>query len=143
MKKQQGISLIEVLIALLVLAGGIITLAKFQGDLLRARVDLNQQSQAVMLAQNKIEDLRHYTVINTTGGKKAYDDIASGTSTVSGTSTTYTVTWTVTDNSSPPHKVVRVTVSWTDSKNVAQSVTLDSIVGKVDPTTSGQVTQGL
>lgn len=143
MRKQRGLSLIEILIALLILAAGVIALAKYQGDMVRNRAEVNQQNYAMELAQDKIENLRHYEVITTTAGKKAYDDIVNGTSSVVGVSATYTLTWTVTDNVSPPYKTVRVTVTWTDSTNTSRTITLDTVIGKVDPVTSGKATQAL
>lgn len=141
--KQQGASLVEVLIALVILGVGVIVLVKFQGDLTRDRGYVSQQNAAMVIAKNKIEDLRHYTEIATGGGGVAYDDIASGTQTVTGANTDYTLTWTVTDVVSPPHKLLTVTVSWTDTANNAQSITLNSIVAPNDPEVSGTVMNSL
>jgi type IV pilus modification protein PilV len=137
MKKQQGITLLEIVIALLILAAGIIALVKFQGDLMRSRVELSQETEALMLAQNQMETLRYYQVLNTTSGFIAYQDIATGSSNVSKTTATYTVAWTITANTAPDYKTAAVTVTWTDPMNTTQTVTLNSIIGKIDPAVSG------
>lgn len=143
MKKQVGITLLEVLIALAILSAGIIALVKFQGDLLRNRVELSQETEALMIAQDQMESLRYYQVVNTTAGFIAYDDKVSGTSTVTKPTATYTVTWTVTTNTAPDYKTATVTVTWVDPMNVTQTTTLNSRIGRVDPATSGQVVANL
>lgn len=64
--KNRGFSLIEVLIALLVLALGILGISKLQGTLIRNSSDANQRSVATSLAQMKIDDLRSYVLMNRT-----------------------------------------------------------------------------
>ena len=55
--KSHGFSLIEVMIALLVLAVGILGISKLQGTLIRNTSDANQRTVAVSVAQQKIDDL--------------------------------------------------------------------------------------
>lgn len=143
MNQQSGVSLIEVLIALVVLAGGIVALIKFQAHLSQNRGIINQQSEAVQIAESKLEELRHFSVLTTTPGATAYDDISGGSTNVAGVSATYSLSWTVTDNTDPPHKVIVVTVSWTDPAGSAQSVMLTTIVAPADPSVSGRIMQGL
>ena len=142
-RQLKAVGLVEVLIALLILAIGILLIVRFQGTTFENRAVLNQRNEALQLAQDRLDQLRHYEVIDTTAGKAAYEDIASGSTTVAKTSTTYTVTWTVTEQTAPDHKVIQVTVTWTDRKNTAQSISLSTIVGKVDPSSSGTIMQGL
>lgn len=143
MKKQRGITLVEVLIALAILAAGIIALVKFQGDLMRNRIELSQETEALMLAQDQMESLRYYQVLNTTAGYIAYQDKVSGSTALTRTTTTYTVTWTVTAFTAPDYKTATVTVTWTDPMNVTQTTTLNSIIGKIDPAVSGSVMASL
>jgi len=62
--KNRGFSLIEVMIALLVLALGILGISKLQGTLIRNSSDANQRSVAASLAQMKIDDLKSYVLMN-------------------------------------------------------------------------------
>lgn len=141
--KQAGIALIEVVIALLILGVGIVTLVQFQADLVQNRTVINQRARAVQLAESKLESLRHFAVINTTPDYPAYEDIATGTANVSATSANYTLAWTVTENTEPPYKTIVVVVSWVDLVGEPQSVTLNTIVGRVNPALSGTIIQGL
>lgn len=141
--RQAGLTLIEILIAMAILAAGIVVIVKFQGDLMRNLGSTQQQAEAMSIAESKLNELRYYTVIESGGSGTAYDDIGSGNETTTSNNTTYTTVWTVTDVEDPPHKVIQVTVTWTDSTAQSQSVTLETIIGQVDPAKSGEVMQGL
>jgi prepilin-type N-terminal cleavage/methylation domain-containing protein len=56
----RGFTLIEVMLALLILALGILGISKLQGTLVKNSSDANQRAVAVSLAQKKIDDLRSY-----------------------------------------------------------------------------------
>jgi type IV pilus modification protein PilV len=56
----RGFSLIEVMVALLVLALGILGISKLQGTLIRNSSDANQRVVATSIAQEKIDDLRSF-----------------------------------------------------------------------------------
>lgn len=55
-----GFSLIEVMLAVLVLSVGILGVAKFQGTLLQSGSETKAKSAALTLAQQKIDDLRSF-----------------------------------------------------------------------------------
>lgn len=141
--RQTGATLLEILIALIILMTGVLIMTKFQSDITRSRSSINQQSEAMLIATNKLDGLRHYVVLNSAAGSPAYEDISSGNSTVTGMNGTYNLNWTVTENMTPSYKTIRVTVTWTDQSNQTQNITLDSIIGKMDPTASGRVMQNL
>ncbi|KXJ50908.1 MAG: hypothetical protein AXW15_12225 [Neptuniibacter sp. Phe_28] len=63
--KSRGFSLIEVMIAVLVLAIGILAVSKLQTSLLRSGSDANKRSIAANIAQKKIDDLRRFVEIST------------------------------------------------------------------------------
>lgn len=56
----KGFSLIEVMIALVVLAVGILGISKLQGTLIRSASDANQRTVAASIAQQKIDDLKSF-----------------------------------------------------------------------------------
>lgn len=63
--KNSGFSLIEVMLAVLVLSTGILAVSKLQTSLIRSGSDANYRSTAASIAQNKINDLRRFTYVTT------------------------------------------------------------------------------
>lgn len=134
--KPRGVSLIEALVALAVMAFGMIGIAAMQSAL-RANADVaRQRSEAVRIAEEIIERSRAYSVVDTAAGKSAYADLASsGAAVVAGyvTNTQYTRTVTVTETAAQKFKSVAVDVDWTDRSNTAHRVTLTTVVHRVPP----------
>jgi len=137
--KQRGVSLLEVMIALVVLAIGSVSLVKFHSDLIRHSTTAQQQAVASLLAQKKIETFRHYELIEKKKGANTYEDIASGDSKTKTSNTTYTLKWEVNEKQDPRYKSVDITVSWLDMTGKNQSVNLSSIIGAIDPAQSGHI----
>jgi len=138
--KARGIGLIETLIALLIISGGTIALINFQQNLVYSNNLAQQRAEATVLAVNKIESLRAFGVLNTTSGYSAYQDIVSRSSTATGQNAAYALTWTVTTSSTTPtYKIVDVTVSWTDRRNVNQSIQLSTQILGADPATQANI----
>jgi len=68
-----GFSLVEVMIATLVLGIGILAVSKLQTSLLRSGSDANQRSVAASIAQRKIDDLRRFTYTTTSDSSNTAD----------------------------------------------------------------------
>ncbi len=156
-RRQPGFSLIEAMVALVLLVGGLAIAVHLLVASARSAGTDQAMSVALGLAQEKTDDLRDYEVLPTTTGKIAYQDIAdnaggqiaSGTSTVFGTA--FTRTWTVSNwyfpvaegvatttvpspaPSYPDFKQVTVSVTWRDEKNELRSVALTSMIPRIDP----------
>ena len=62
---QAGVSLIEVLITLVVLGMGLMSLAKFQGTVMKDNSMGKERTVAIHLAQQKLEDLRNFSEVTT------------------------------------------------------------------------------
>jgi Tfp pilus assembly protein PilV len=161
--RQSGFTLVEAMIALLVMAFGMLAIAGFQITLSRGSDVAKQRSEAVRLAQQKMEDLRSYTQLASDGVGGVIDYAADlrgsavlGTETVApgsthnantySTNTTFRRTWTVTADGttavdpagSDPQKWISVIVEWADRTAASptaynQSVTLTSVIGRADP----------
>jgi len=139
MKHTKGISLLEVLIALFVLAVGIVALVKFQSFFTRQSTLTKQEAVGLSLTQKKIETLRHFETLTAEPGKFAYDDITSGNETINGATTNYTIQWTVTEVPDPAYKLIDAVTSWTNIEGNNRSMRLSSIIGRMDPAASGQL----
>lgn len=131
--KQIGLTLIEVLISITILAAGVVVLVKFQGDLLRNLGVAHQHSTAIALAESRLNQLRNQT----------YANIVAGNASDTLNNVSYSTTWAVVTNTDPDYKTITVTVSWTDQRGTNQSVQLQTIVSNVDPANSGKVMQSL
>lgn len=143
-KNQRGGTIIEVLIAALIFSTALFALVEFQANLLQERMLLEQESEALSLAQDKMQYFRNYTVLNTTLGAFAYQDIVTGSASVAGLNTTYALAWTVTDVLTPPtRKNVSITATWTDATNTAHTVTVNSLIASIDPKVTGKVSETL
>lgn len=151
-----GFTLIEALVALLVTALGMLAIAGMQITISGSSDVAKQRSEAVRLAQLKIEQLRSFEQITADGTKFDYaTDVVSGNDTVSPgggytTNTTYTRTWTLTKDGvnapaadgSDPQKWIQVNVAWTDRAGQAQNVRLDSVISRADPVKLGTLYTG-
>ncbi len=137
--RYHGEGLVETMIAFLIIAGSVVALTRFQSNVAYSDSVTQQQSEATILAQSKLESLSDFQVIGTQSPYFAYQDIISGTSTKAGENSTYTLTWTVTPFVNPTYKVIDIFVSWIDRYNNAQSVRLVTRVGSIDPSLSGQI----
>lgn len=138
-KRLNGQTLIEVMITLVFISISVISLIRFQNYLAYDNSLAQQKGDATVIAQSQIESLRDYQVLNNTSGYSSFQGIASGSSTITGSTATYTVTWTITTTASPNYKNIDVTVSWTDRDNTAQSVRLISNVAGIEPANSASV----
>ncbi|OGT45435.1 MAG: hypothetical protein A3E83_00400 [Gammaproteobacteria bacterium RIFCSPHIGHO2_12_FULL_41_20] len=139
MRNKKGQTLVEVLVALLFVAVSVIALIRFQHYLSYGTNLIQQKAFATTLAVKEIETLRDFQVLNNISGYTSYQGIASGTSTTTGTSATYTVAWTVTANTNPTYKNADVTVSWVDSHGSTQSIRVVSNIAGIDPQNSSAI----
>lgn len=134
--KQSGFSLIEVLIAVVVLATGLLALTALQGALLRNSADAKARSQVAAYAQSLMEDARQggYNAIpvgpnvslatalspNYTLGDVAR---AMGVSTLSETSRVVEVA-----NGTSTYKTIDLQLNWRDVAGAARSLRMSSVV---------------
>lgn len=131
-----GQGLIEIMMTLLIIAGCVIALLRFQNYLAYSNGFANQQATATQLAISEIETLRDYSALTGTG---SYANIASGSSSYTGPSATYTITWTVTSFNNPTYKTIDVTVTWNDRYGASQSIRLTTNVAQLDPSYSATI----
>jgi hypothetical protein len=131
--KIQGQGLIESLMIAVFVGFNAVAFIGFQNYLTYNTELLQQQFDANLIAKSRIESLRYFSVLATTSGYNAYQDIATGTENLTVGNTTYTSSWTVTTNTSPSYKNISETVSWTDRRSTARSISLVSNIASSDP----------
>ena len=112
---QQGMGLIEVLVSAVVVSIGLLSIASMQGNFLSGTGENKARAQAIVFAEQKIEDFRN------TATKTQYLALVSGTDTKTGDNAEFTRIWTLVSLIAPDRKSIVVTVTWS-----AGSVTLNS-----------------
>jgi Tfp pilus assembly protein PilV len=141
-RRQLGVSLIEALVALAVMAIGMLGLVGVQSTL-RGNADIaKQRSVATRIAQQEIESWRAFVTMATSTTVTAYSDIASttppGVAVVPPTGVTWNASYllerTVANLAAPRvGKSLSVQVSWTDRTGQAQSVRLSTLIAGIEP----------
>ena len=141
---QLGFTIIEALISLVIMGFGMLSLAGMQNSLSRNADVAKQRSEAIRLAQEKIESLRSYTGIDVTLIEQSsisstalnWNMLTGGNDSIT-TNAAYTRTWTLGGSSADLMRGLTVGVTWTDRANEAQSITLSTVLSKTDPADSG------
>jgi type IV pilus modification protein PilV len=134
--QQRGVSLIEALVAMAVMSIGMLGLVGLQTSLRSTSDVAKQRSEAVRLAQERVEEARAFVYLDTTANVADYTDMTEGTvdETLVRTNATYLRQRTVTTLPSPRKgKTVQVNVSWTDRTGQTQSVQLSTVVAGIAP----------
>src|SRR5262245_24020174 len=134
----RGVSLVEAMVALAVMAFGMLASVGVQSTL-RLNADVaRQRSEATRIAQEQLDELRSFTTIDPVAGQTAWSGILNDTRTVNGSNAPYEVTREVVTTADPPAKVIRVTVRWSDRAAVDandknQSVMLATSIAAAAP----------
>lgn len=140
-RTQQGFTLIEALVALLVMSFGMLAVAGFQTNLSLSSDVAKQRTEATRLAQEKIEELRTFdnltsyasNMVSSTSGTE--ETISSNT-----TNTSYLRRWSVTTAATPDTgRSIFVTVGWTDRAGNQEQVQLFSHISATDPALNGSL----
>lgn len=135
-RRQHGISLVEALVAMLVMSFGTVALLGVQAKL-RLNSDIaKQRSEAVRLAQESLENLRGFATV---ADFEALASLDPAEVEDTDSNTTFSRTVTVIDGAAERERTVSVDVSWTDRTGQAQSITLMSAVHGVPPALAGSL----
>ena len=131
-----GFTLIEVLVAVVILAVGLIVLANFQGSLTRSSAETKARNEAIALAQQQIAHFRSLD----------FAQLQPDSVEIPGRLATYTVEWTFEDVAGIAGDVmtlVNIEVGWDNPSGQHEMVALVSYIshgsfaGSVDPGTGG------
>ncbi|MFG6413371.1 prepilin-type N-terminal cleavage/methylation domain-containing protein [Roseateles sp. DC23W] len=154
-RRQYGVTLIEALVALMVMSFGMVALMELMGNLRRSGDLGKQRSEAMRLAQAEMAKLRSFSLIKKPEGSAERDyvkDIISIDAppvTPADSNATYTVSRSVTtldpDADEPRAKSIDVMVTWNDrstrqngdQQDAPQTVVLSSIISRTDPAFAG------
>lgn len=129
-RRQRGFTLIEALIAFLVLSVGVLALLRLQPELRQHTEFARQRGEAVRLAQQELEALRGFAT------RAEFDAIAERAVTIEPDglgSPRYALQRRVDAGAWPGAKAVEVTVSWPDRQGAPQQVVLATLVAADEP----------
>jgi len=139
-RNQSGFSLTEALVAFAVIAIGLLAVASFQSGLFKRSAYNKAQTEALALAQQKIEHLKHYTLAD----EEAYiDEDGDGVmdtdgnytdDPITGRNAVYQRSWEL--GSTNLGRQVEVTVAWSDAENELQEVSLSADIPWISPRTA-------
>lgn len=134
---QRGVTLIEALIAMAVMAFGMLALVGVQTTL-RVNADLaKQRTEATRLAEQELETLRRFVSI--TEFDNAQLTPAAQIAVMPETNTSYTVTRQMVAQADGLQRTVKVTVSWVDRHGTDRNVVLRDVIARAAPVLSGLV----
>ena len=74
-RQSGGMTLLDVLLAMVIFVVGMLALASMQGNLTRSSADANARTMGTNIAEELIEQLRTFETIETEVGKVAFQDI--------------------------------------------------------------------
>ena len=132
--RSRGLTLVETLIALIVMAFGLMAIVGFQLSLSRSADVAHQRTEAARLAQAKMEQLRAFQDMTAYGDLSAGSDVPATAS-----NTSYARSWTVSGDGADLQRMVHVTLTWFDRAGAANSVALTSVISRTDPADVGSL----
>ena len=153
-----GVGLIEVLITLVIIAGGVMAMSRLQALLLTSAASSRQLSDASFIAQRVIEDLRSrewgHNSLATTGSSGTRDLSCTDQDTtidtrslfwldpITGTTAKYCIWYRVGYTGPAPSmefKTVQVTVSWTDAQAQDRTYTASTRLQRIGASFSARL----
>lgn len=133
--RQRGLTLIESLLAFVVLSAGLLALLRVQPELRQQAELARQRSEAVRLAQQEIEGLRAFTSL---ADHAAIADHAHTVEPDGLGSPRYAIARRVDAGSWPHARAIDVSVAWTDRRGEAQQVRLSTLIAAHEPALAAQ-----
>jgi prepilin-type N-terminal cleavage/methylation domain-containing protein len=137
-----GFSLIEVLIAMAVMSLGLLAIATFQTGLLKDSGSNKARSEALAIAQARMDQFRNYT--DSATSQDEFDTLFASTAnyvtenTINGSNALFTPKYKISGTAGSA-KSVEVMVSWSDKDGSVQDITLNSQVGWESPRSVGDL----
>jgi type IV pilus modification protein PilV len=153
---QAGMSLLEALVALVVMSFGMLALAAMQLNLSRNADVAKQRTEAMRLAQERVENMRSFTGISSGAVNWNGLDSLGRTFAFANTNATFAIDSSMSGADTDPMRAATVTVRWLDRAgdnsqingvaadgvtafNFNQQVTLSTIISQTDPRDLGIV----
>ena len=124
-RQNKGFTLIELFVALVILAAGLFALTQMGVTTIDANQGSSQESIATRLAQNKVDELKKEMYASLPLQNVVDPQNPMNSEGVPGTGAIYNRTWTVASGPTTGTKKITVNVTW---ENGSKSVTLKTLV---------------
>lgn len=124
----RGFSLVETMVAMLVLGFGLLTIASTQVYAVKSGQTGRHRTRAVQIAQTQMEQLQslRWTQIAPTGWTAVQDVTTTIESASAQAEKTFGVQWRITNLIANQTRAIDVQVGWTDAHGVVKNFTLSS-----------------
>ena len=127
-RMRRGFSLVETMIAMLVLGFGLLTIASAQVYAVKSGQTGRHRTRAVQIAQTQMEQLQssRWTAIAPTGWTAPIDVTTTVEAPTTQVEQNYDMRWRITNVIPDQTRALDVQVSWTDAHGVVKAFTLSS-----------------
>ena len=137
---QRGVSLVEAMVSLAVMGLGMLGYLGTQGAMRQGADLARQRSEATRIAQERMDTLRGFTVVQPVAGQPDYiavQSLAAAQVQSVHSNTVFSVQQTVAASADPPLKTLTVNVTWDDRAGQPQEASLSSVISGTPPALSG------
>lgn len=126
LRDKKGFSLVEFMIAISILAIGLLAVAGLQSTAIRGNLLSKGTTSAILLAEKKMEEFKNTPFASLTNG--TFQDPSNPLTDIGGSGGRFNRSWTIsTYSGSANMKQITITITWTEG-GLSKSTSLDTVI---------------
>lgn len=126
LRDKKGFSLVEFMIAISILAIGLLAVAGLQSTAIRGNLLSKGTTSAILLAEKKMEEFKNTSFASLTNG--TFQDPSNPLTDIGGSGGRFNRSWTIsTYSGSANMKQITITITWTEG-GLSKSTSLDTVI---------------